>query len=258
MQIDYEELKYFLEKKTEQYNTSDFIETDPIQIPHSFSEKENIEIAAFLSSMIAWGNRKMIIKNAKQLIKILDNNPHDFIKNCKRKDIEQLPEFKHRTINSSDLHFVLMSLKNIYRNHCGLQTIFEKSYLKNESIIEALATFRDVFFDINYPCRTQKHISNVRKNSAAKRLNMFLMWMVRKDNSGVHFGIWDKIKTKDLLLPLDIHTGNVGRKLGLLSRKQNDLKAVQEITSNLRKFDSDDPVKYDFALFGLGVFEKFK
>jgi uncharacterized protein (TIGR02757 family) len=248
------DLKDFLDEKYVQYNTPDFILSDPIQIPHRFSRKEDIEISAFLAASIAWGNRKMIIRNADNIIRIMGGQPYEFLMHVSDTELEDLPFFVHRTFNREDLIFFFKSLRNIYKNYGGLEAIFSKY---PNDIYKSLAYFREVFFSIDYPERTGRHISNVVKNSAAKRLNMFLMWMVRNDNSGVHFGIWKKISPKFLFLPLDVHTGNVGRKLGLLNRKQNDWKAVAEITSSLRKFDANDPVKYDFALFGLGVFEKF-
>ncbi len=247
-------LKEFLDEKYNQYNTPQFIETDPIQIPHKFTEKEDIEIAAFLTATIAWGNRKMIIRNADKIVNLLDNEPYSFIVNASDNEIESLANFVHRTFNIVDLHFFLKSLRNIYKNHNGLENVFSQ---QGNDIPAALINFREIFFEISFPDRTSKHISNVAKNSAAKRLNLFLMWMIRQDNRGVHFGIWNKIKPSALFLPLDVHTGNVGRKLGLLKRKQNDWKAVAEITNGLREFDPSDPVKYDFALFGLGIFEKF-
>lgn len=248
------QLKEFLDEKYNQYNTPSFIETDPIQIPHSFSKKEDVEISALLTATIAWGNRKMIIRNAKQIVKLLDNEPCDFLLNASDDEIDTLTGFVHRTFNHVDLQFFFKSLANIYRNHGGLESVFSKY---PTDMPKALLHFREVFFEIPFPERSARHVSNVAKNSAAKRLNMFLMWMVRNDNRGVHFGLWDKIKPSALFLPLDVHTGNVGRKLGLLNRKQNDWKAVAEITDKLREFDVSDPVKYDFALFGLGVFEKF-
>ena len=247
-------LKEFLDEKYNQYNTPQFIETDPIQIPHRFTKKEDIEISALLTATIAWGNRKMIIRNADRIVRLLDNEPYDFVVNASDNEIESLSNFVHRTFNIADLQFFIKSLRNIYTKHDGLEAIFSKY---PTDIPKTLVNFREIFFEIPFPERTSRHVSNVAKNSAAKRLNMFLMWMVRKDNRGVHFGIWKKIKPSVLFLPLDVHTGNVGRKLALLTRKQNDWKAVAEITKNLRKFDVVDPVKYDFALFGLGIFEKF-
>lgn len=248
------ELHDFLDAKYHQYNTPDFILSDPIQIPHRFTKKEDIEIAGFLTASIAWGNRKMIIRNADNIMHIMGNQPYDFLMNTSDKELEDIPHFVHRTINRTDLIFFLKSLKNIYQNYGGLENVFSKH---PDDVRQALIYFRELFFSIPFPERTGKHISNVLKNSSAKRLNMFLMWMIRQDRSGVHFGIWKKIKPKYLFLPLDVHTGNVGRKLGLLTRNQNDWKSVVEITQKLRSFDANDPVKYDFALFGLGVFEKF-
>jgi len=254
MDLSNKELEEFLNEKYNQYNKPSFIDSDPIQIPHRFSIPEDIEIAAFLTASIAWGNRKMIIRNAGQLMDMLDNSPFDFICNASKSDLKKFADFKHRTFNSIDLVFFIESLKNIFQNHNGLQSLVCSEF---ESVKDSLARLRKVFFSINFPDRTAKHISDVNKNSAAKRLNMFLMWMVRNDGRGVHFGLWDKIPAKELKLPLDVHTANVGRKLGLITRTQNDWQTVEEVTENLKKFDINDPVKYDFALFGLGVFEKF-
>jgi len=254
MKVQLDDLKEFLEVKHDLYNRPSFIETDPIQVPHQFSLAEDIEIAAFLSATIAWGNRKMIIQNAKKIINLLDSAPFDFITNSNSFDLEGVKSFKHRTFNGEDLTFYLRSLQNIYRNHGGLRKVFEANFA---DVKTSMIKFREVFFSINHPDRTSKHVPNVLKKSAAKRLNMFLMWMVRCDNRGVHFGLWDKIPSSMLKLPLDVHTAKIGRKLGLLKRKQNDWQAVEEITEALKKIDPDDPIKYDFALFGLGVFEKF-
>ena len=252
--LSFSELKEFLDEKYLKYNTLSFIESDPIQVPHSFTNQYDIEISAFLSSAIAWGKRSIIINNAKKLMKLMDNSPYDFVMNAGKDDMEHLNSFKHRTFNSVDLSFFVKSLRNIYKDHGGLSSIFESNATDLKlSLIE----FRNLFLDIGFPQRTRKHIPDVLKNSAAKRLNLFLMWMVRKDKIGVHFGLWKKISPSALKLPLDVHTANVGRKLGLLTRKQNDWLAVEEITSKLAIFDKDDPVKYDFALFGLGIFEKF-
>ncbi len=247
-------IKELLEEKHDLYNRPSFIESDPIQVPHQFSREEDIEIAGFLSATIAWGNRKMIVRNAKNLISIIDNEPYDFIMNSSDFELDRIANFKHRTFNGIDLAFYLRSLQNIYRNHGGLRNIIENDFV---DVKTSFAKLREIFFSIEHPQRTTKHLPNVLNNSAAKRLNMFLMWMVRNDKRGVHFGLWDKIPTKALKLPLDVHTANVGRKLNLLQRKQNDWKAVEEITTSLSNFDPNDPVKYDFALFGLGIFEKF-
>ena len=251
------EIKEFLEEKHDLYNQVSFIDSDPIQIPHLFSRKEDIEIAGFLTSSIAWGNRKMIIRNARKIIAFMQNNPHEFLLNeniC----LSDVQNIGHRTFKPEDFLFFLQSLKNIYENHGGLEDVFTKGYKNENSVFSAITYFRNIFFELPHLQRTEKHIANVMKNSAAKRINMFLMWMVRKDNRGVHFGLWDKISPADLIIPLDIHTGNTARSLELLTRKQNDRKAAEELTNNLKKFEPEDPVKYDFALFGLGVFEGFR
>lgn len=251
------DIKDFLNEKAEKYNHPDFIETDPIQIPHLFSDKNDIEIAAFFASTIAWGQRVTIIKNMHKLIALMDHSPYDFIMNSSGKDLSRLDYFKHRTFNGEDCKFFVRSVKNICKKHGSLGELFQKLHGEFGNIFNTLIRFREIFFEVDHPLRTQKHVSSVLKGSSAKRLNMFLRWMVRDDNKGVDFGLWDKISMSGLFLPLDVHTGNVARKLGLLKRKQNDWKAVEEVTSILREFDPKDPIKYDFALFGLGVFEKF-
>lgn len=251
------ELKEFLDLKAFHYNSPEFIETDPIQIPHRFSAKEDIEIIAFLVASIAWGNRKSIINSGNKIAELLDNSPFDFVMNHSPSDLSQLDSFVHRTFNGSDLQFFIISLKNIYTHHNGLESVF-KTNIKGQSLQPAIHEFKKLFFSIPHPERTMKHVSDPFKNSAAKRINMFLRWMVRKDQAGVDFGIWKTISPALLSCPLDVHSGNVARSLGLLSRKQNDAKALLELDSALRKLDPTDPAKYDFALFGLGVFEGFK
>ncbi len=250
------ELKDFLDAKVLQYNHPKFIESDPIQIPHQFSKKEDIEISAFLTATIAWGNRKSIINNANRLMTLLDFAPHDFVLNHKDTDLDKLSGFVHRTFNANDLTYFIQSLKNIYTHHKGLEPIFKENSSVN-TMQPAIAAFKKVFFEIPHPQRTTKHVSDPLKGSAAKRINMFLRWMVRDNSTGVDFGIWKSIDPSQLSCPLDVHSGNVARKLKLLTRKQNDAKALAELDSSLRKLDPIDPVKYDFALFGLGVFEKF-
>ncbi|MBR4266664.1 MAG: TIGR02757 family protein [Bacteroidales bacterium] len=250
------DLKEFLDEKYFQYNTPDFINSDPIQIPHSFTKREDIEISGFLASTIAWGNRKMIINNAKKMIDIMGNTPYDFVMNFDETKANEIPPFVHRTFQQADLLYCIASLKNIYENHGGLKTVMENSFKKFGNIKDTLIEFRKIFFECKFPLRTEKHISNIAKGAAGKRLNMYLMWMCRQDKSGVHFGLWD-IPNSALMLPLDTHTASTGRKLELITRKQNDWKTVEEVTSNLKKLDPNDPVKYDFALFGLGIFEKF-
>ncbi|HEY6159978.1 MAG TPA: TIGR02757 family protein [Bacteroidia bacterium] len=246
------ELKEFLEEKYERYNRVSFIESDPVSIPHLFRKKEDIEISGFLAATIAWGQRPTIIKNATKLVQWMDMSPHDFILNAGEKDLAPFKKFVHRTFNGSDCIFFLHSLKNIYAKRGGMENAFQGCDAK-----EAIIKFRQAFFSVKHLSRTLKHVSNPGSGSSAKRLNMFLRWMVRKDKRSVDFGIWNNLKPAQLFCPLDVHSGNVARKLGLLTRKQNDWKAVEELTVSLREFDPADPVKYDFALFGLGVFEKF-
>jgi uncharacterized protein (TIGR02757 family) len=250
------ELKSFLDEKVILYNNPKFLETDPIQIPHLFSLKEDIEIAAFLVATIAWGNRKSVINNGKRLVAIMDNSPYDFVMNHSEKDREQLSSFVHRTFNGGDLHYFLNALQHIYKEHDGLEEVFAK-HAEKDSMQPAIHHFKKTFFSLPHLSRTEKHVSDPLKNSAAKRINMFLRWMVRDDNAGVDFGIWKTLSPSQLSCPLDVHSGNVARKLKLLKRKQNDAKALQELDTSLRNLDAVDPVKYDFALFGLGVFEKF-
>ncbi len=250
------ELKNFLDEKVEKFNRPEFIETDPIQVPHSFSGKENIEISAFLTATLAWGNRRSIVNNAFRLMTMMENHPHNFILNSSSSEKKQLNQFAHRTFNGSDCIYFVNSLYNIYQKHGGLQAVFEKGYRREDSVKSALLHFYHTFFEISGE-RTRKHVSDVRKGASAKRLNMFLRWMIRQDNRNVDFGLWKGIPASQLMLPLDVHTGNVARKLGLLHRKSNDWKAVEEVTKALRSFDPEDPIKYDFALFGLGAFEKF-
>ncbi|WP_422080356.1 TIGR02757 family protein [Ulvibacterium sp.] len=250
------ELKEFLDAKVEYYNHPRFLQTDPLQIPHRFSRKEDIEISAFLTATIAWGNRKSIINNATSLMELLDNAPADFVKNHREIDLEKLSGFVHRTFNGIDLIYFIKGLKNIYGQHGGLERVFAKN-AKSKSLQSSISTFKHLFFELPHLGRTTKHISDPEKGSAAKRINMFLRWMVRNNSTGVDFGLWKTLNPSQLSCPLDVHSGNVARKLGLLTRKQNDAKAVSELDKNLRRLDPLDPVKYDFALFGLGVFEKF-
>ena len=246
----------FLEEKVSQYQNSQFIETDPIQVPHKFSKKEDIEISGFLTSIISWGNRKSIVKSANKMMNCLEGVPFDFVMNHSKNDIKSLQSFVHRTFQGVDLIFCIQSLRNIYMSHGGLESAFSPRK-KEKSVYCLLDRFYKVFFSISFPNRTKKHLSQVAKNSACKRLNMFLRWMVRDASAGVDFNIWTTISPKILSIPLDVHSGCVARKLGLLKRKQNDWKAVQELDATLRAIDAKDPVKFDFALFGLGVFENF-
>jgi uncharacterized protein (TIGR02757 family) len=248
--MNHDELKEYLDFKTEQYNTVSFVDTDPIQIPHQFSKKEDIEIIAFLVSTIAWGKRSSIIKSGERLVNIMGGEPYNFIMDYSgTKDLS----FVHRTFNADDLDFFFRSLNHVY-THGGLESSFAL-HRDFPGVKGRIANFRNTFLSCPHDKRSEKHISNPIKNSASKRLNMFLRWMVRKDNCGVDFGIWDSIDSSELYLPLDVHTAINSRNLGLLSRKQNDWKALEELMISLRNFDPLDPVKYDFALFGIGAFE---
>lgn len=249
-------IKEFLDEKVTQYNNKAFIESDPISIPHRFQKKEDIEIAGFLTATISWGNRKSILRSASRMISLLDNEPYNFVINYNPEKSERFERFVHRTFNHTDLSYFILALQHLYKNKGGLESIFIR-HAGKDSVLQSIAKFKQEFFSLPHPERTEKHISDPAKGSVAKRINMFLRWMVRNDNRGVDFGLWKNIPPAILSCPLDIHTGNVARKLGLITRKQNDLKALVELDTNLRLMDKDDPVKYDYALFGLGVFENF-
>jgi uncharacterized protein (TIGR02757 family) len=256
IKISKDELKDFLEYKVAQYNNPKFIQDDPICIPHKFSKKEDIEIAGFLVATISWGNRKSIIKSGEKMIQLMGESPYDFATNAKEKQLQRLNDFVHRTFNGEDFLTFIKAIRNIYKKHGGLEQIIA-NYATPDSLQPSIHHFKNVFFEVTHNARTQKHVADPFKNSAAKKINMWLRWMVRDDKAGVDFGIWKSIKPAQLSCPLDVHSGNVARKLGLISRIQNDSKALNELDSSLRKLDANDPVKYDFALFGLGVFENF-
>ena len=250
------ELKDFLEAKVIQYNTIDFIEPDPISVPHRYNLKEDIEIAGFLAATIAWGNRTMITKNGHRMMDLMGDSPYDFVMNHDEYQLERLESFVHRTFNADDFKHFIAALKNIYANHNGLESIFTK-HQTEDSLQPAIQQLHNTFFEIPHDARTKKHVANPSKGSVSKRINMYLRWMIRNDNEGVDFGLWKSISPAKLSCPLDIHSGNVARKLGILNRKQNDTKALLELDTSLRLLDKKDPVKYDFALFGLGIFEGF-
>jgi uncharacterized protein (TIGR02757 family) len=252
-------LKSFLEKKVDEYNQPFFIVDDPVSIPHLFSRKQDIEIAGFFASVFSWGKRTTIISKSKQLMQLMDDRPFEFITTHTEKDLGQLLKFKHRTFNPTDLLYFILFLKQHYQAAPSLETAFSKWMAKDDSSIEnALTGFHDYFFSLpDAPVRTKKHIATPARNSSCKKLNMFLRWMVRVDDGGVDFGIWKKIRPSQLICPMDVHVARVARKLKLLKRKQNDWQAALELTSHLKKFDKKDPAKYDFALFNLGVIEKF-
>ncbi|MDX1349681.1 MAG: TIGR02757 family protein [Putridiphycobacter sp.] len=248
------EIQAFLDEKVDCYNQqSFFLEDDPILLPKQFTSKADIEIIGFLVATIAWGKRQMIIKNGQLLIDIMGGQPLEFILNASTKEFKSL-QFVHRTFNSIDLAYFLKALRAIYKEGNSLESLFSES---EGNMALKIHHFRSAFLSFNPEKRTEKHVSNPLKNSSAKRLNMYLRWMVRKDNRHVDFGIWKNISPSELYCPLDVHTGNVGRKLGLINRKANDWKALEELMSHLRQFDPNDPVKYDYALFGLGVYEGF-
>lgn len=257
MQLSLGEIKEFLDEKAELYNRHSFIVDDPIGIPHLFNKAEDIEIAGFLAASISWGNRKSIVASAKRLVGLMDNAPHDFILHYTESDFHTISKFVYRTFNSLDLQAFILSLKKIYLEHGGLRSVFEEAYVETGSIRDVLVQFRNTFCADDFLVRSHKHVSSVANNSSAKRLNMFLRWMVRSDARGVDFGLWNKIPPSALYLPLDLHTGNVARKLGILSRNANDWKSVEEVSGVLKSFSPEDPIKYDFALFGLGIYEHF-
>ncbi|AZQ64498.1 TIGR02757 family protein [Flammeovirga pectinis] len=247
-----------LESSYKKYNQPNFIKDDPICIPHKFTKKEDIEIMGFWASMLAWGQRKTIINKCNELVNMMDNAPHDFIMNHTEADLKPFLTFKHRTFNDIDTLYFLSFFQRHYQKHASLEDAFLIGYNKeDESVENALIGFHDYFFNQDdAPQRTKKHIATPARKSACKRINMFLRWMVRQDTNGVDFGIWNTIQTKQLICPLDVHVERVSRKLHLLDRKQSDWKAAVELTNHLKQFDANDPVKYDFALFGLGI-EKF-
>lgn len=250
------ELRDFLNEKVIKYNNPNFIESDPILIPHQYNLKEDIEVSGFLAATIAWGNRKMIIKNAQKMMELMGNSPYDFVMSYNEDQLERLEGFVHRTFNSVDLSYFIKALNYIYSYKGGMEKVFT-THASPDSILPAISEFKRVFFSMPHPERTVKHVSDPSMGSSSKRINMMLRWFCRKDNNGVDFGLWKSISPSILSCPLDVHSGNVARQLGILSRNQNDTRALNELDLNLRSLDSNDPVKYDFALFGLGVFEKF-
>jgi len=251
------EIKAFLEEKYLQYNNPSFIKPDPISIPHSFSNRRDREISGFLTAAIAWGRRDLILRSCHKMLEMMDNAPSDFILSASESEISRLSSFVHRTFNGADFICFITGLRHIYLNNSSMEDVVLKGIESGGSLISGLAFLRSEFFTLPHERRSEKHFADVMGGAAGKRLNMFLRWMVRRDNNGVDFGMWDKIDPASLYIPLDLHTGNTARRLGLLTRKMNDWKAVEELTGILREFDPTDPVKYDFALFGLGVFEDF-
>lgn len=252
-----DELRELLERKVEQFNKPDFIPNDPISIPHRFRKKQDIEISGLFAATLAWGQRKTIINNCNRLMEWMDNDPHNFLLHHKEKDLKRFLNFRHRTFNPTDLLYFLEFLSWYYKKYPSLEDAFVVP-AASETVETGMVSFHDLFFSLpDFPRRTIKHISTPARKSACKRINMYLRWMVRNDNKGVDFGIWKNIRPSQLVCPCDVHVDRVARKLKLIRRKQLDWQTALELTGNLKKFDPDDPVKYDFALFGLGVAEKF-
>jgi uncharacterized protein (TIGR02757 family) len=253
----------FLDSKVDQYNQPAFIKDDPISIPHSFTKKQDIEIAGFFAALFSWGNRTTIINKSKELLQRMDKSPYQFIQHCTPSDLKKLKEFKHRTFNDDDLFYCIEFFQRHFKKENSLEAAFFPLPLfllemgSGGEVEQGLNHFKKYFFSSEHLKRTEKHISSPLQKSACKRLNMFLRWMVRNDNKGVDFGIWKNISPTQLICPLDVHVARVARKIGLLQRKQTDWLAAVELTEALRKLDKKDPVKYDFALFNLGVIEKF-
>lgn len=246
-------LKEYLDNKVDEYDQPYFIKDDPISIPHLFSQKQDIEIAGFFAAMFAWGNRTTIIQKSKELMQLMEMRPHDFCLHHSEKELKAVLDFKHRTFNSTDLLYFIEFFKMHYTDHKSLENAFT---MHGEAIEKMLTGFHHYFFSMEHvPARTKKHIATPERKSTCKRLNMFLRWMVRRDKNGVDFGIWKNISPSLLICPIDLHVAKVARRFGLLKRKQTDWLAAIELTEQLRTLDKDDPVKYDFALFGLGAIE---
>jgi uncharacterized protein (TIGR02757 family) len=259
--INKSDLKKFLDQKVKEFNNISFIKDDPVCLPHFFSKKQDIEIAGFFAAMFAWGIRKTIINKGTQLFQLMDNAPYDFCLNHTDNDLKKLEGFCHRTFNDTDLLYFISFFKHHYSKNKSLESAFfnHKTLYSKVNVIEnSLNYFNQYFFSLeDVPQRTRKHIASPQKNSSCKRLNMFLRWMVRNDNKGVDFGMWGKISPAQLICPIDLHVARVSKRFNLLKRKQVDWMAAIELTEELRKFDKEDPVKYDFALFGLGILEKY-
>jgi uncharacterized protein (TIGR02757 family) len=255
--VKIEDLRDFLDEKVEKYNQPGFIKNDPIGIPHQYRNKPDIEIAGFFAAVLAWGQRVTIINKTRELLTLMDNAPHDFLRNHRERDLKKFVDFKHRTFNSTDTLYFIEFLSSFYKKNTSLESAFAPPN-NNNGIEGSLIHFHNQFFSLeNSPNRTRKHIATPERKSACKRLNMYLRWMVRKDNKGVDFGIWKNISTAHLIVPFDLHVERVARKLRLINRRQTDWLTAVELTENLRRLDAQDPVKYDFALFGLGIEEDF-
>ncbi len=248
-----EELHELLEHLHDKYNRAEFIEPDPISIPHSFCDRHDREVSGFLAATIAWGNRKAIVKSARRMMQYMDNAPADFVRNASPAELRHLQSYVHRTFNGQDFTDFVLGMRHIILNHGGIGEFFERHYEATQDMAIVLSEFRREFFSCDHNSHCEKHLSSIDKGAACKRLNMYLRWFVRRDDRGVDFGLWQRIPMSAIYLPLDVHTGNMGRALGLLTRKQSDWKATAEITAALREFDPTDPVRYDFSLFGAGI-----
>ncbi len=258
MKQDIAAIKALLDDRVEKFNQPDFIPNDPVSIPHRFTKKQDIEISGFFASILAWGQRKTIINNCLKLMNLMDNAPHDFILHHQEQDLQRLLGFKHRTFNDTDLLYLVHFFNWYYSQHESLETAFTGVHNEIKNQKDRLMYFHDLVFSLeDAPHRTKKHIATPARKSACKRINMYLRWMVRNDDKGVDFGIWNSMKPADLVCPCDVHVERVARKLGLITRKGMDWQTAEELTDHLRTFDPTDPVKYDYALFGLGVEEKF-
>ena len=258
--LNRKELKEFLDEKVHEFETLDFIPDDPISIPHMFSEKRDVEIAGFLAATIAWGNRKSILKNANSMMERMDHSPYEYIMGFEKSDEKAFEGFVHRTFQNEDVIYFMHTLRKLITEYGSIESVISDYWNKNgrpDSLKDSLSNVHSEFFKFDHAQRTRKHIANPDRGSAAKRLNMYLRWMVRSPKRGVDLGVWEEIPSSVLSIPLDVHTSNMGRKLGLITRKQNDWKTVAEYDNALREMDSEDPVKYDFALFGLGAIDGF-
>ena len=248
-----EEMRDLLERLHDRYNNESFIEADPISVPHSFTRPVDREIAGFLAATIAWGNRRAIVQSAHRMMRYMDNAPEDFVRNATEADMEYLRTYVHRTFNGVDFQDFVRGLRHIITKWGSVGNYFETRYEEHGDLRPVFSDFRRDFFAAQHDQHCEKHLSSIDKGAACKRLCMYLRWFVRHDDRGVDFGMWRRIPMSALYMPLDIHTGRMGRNLGLLSRKQSDWKAVEELTASLRELHSDDPVRYDYSLFGLGI-----
>lgn len=258
IKLTHDELKSFLDEKVARYNRPGFIEADPVSIPHRFSKRQDIEIAGLFAAVLAWGQRKTILNKCSQLLNMMDNDPYQFVRSHTLRDVKPFTEFKHRTFNGTDALYFLQFLKHFYKTNDSLERLFAVDQ-REDTLEKGLINFHEMFFSLpDYPARTRKHIATPVRKSTCKRLAMYLRWMVRNDQQGVDFGIWKTVLPSQLVCPCDVHVERVARKLGLVKRKQTDWQLALELTRSLSELDPHDPVKYDFALFGLGVEEGWK